>query len=505
MTEKFYLTTAIPYVNSRPHIGFAHEIISADVIARYNRLIGKEVFFLTGTDEHSANVERKALELGKTPQEFCDEMMILFKNLCGLLNISNTDFVRTTEQRHHKAVQEIFRRAGTTGDIYKNKYKGWYCLSCESFLLDKELIDGMCPIHKSKPEWLEEDNYFFRLSKYQDTIRKHIENNHDFISPESRKNEMLGILERGLRDISVSRSSFNWGIPLPQDPSQVIYIWIEALINYVTGIGFPDNNELFNKYWPADLHIIGKDITRFHCIVWPALLMSAGLQLPKRIFGHGFITVSGEKMSKTLGNIVEPQALVEKYGVDSLRFFLSKEVVFGSDYDFNEETFITKLNSDLANDLGNLVGRSISMIAKYRNCIIPTKRESTLRHIIEDSKNRYISAMNELAINEGLNAVWEIVRSANRYIDETKPWAIAKLPEKEAELDIVLFSLADALRSIATLLSPIMPSKTTEIEKRLGLPAGIINKIENLNNIEILANQRVELSSPLFPRIESAK
>ncbi|HPD18309.1 MAG TPA: methionine--tRNA ligase, partial [Candidatus Goldiibacteriota bacterium] len=361
--KKFYVTTAIDYANSKPHIGHAYEKVFVDIIARYKRLRGYDVYFSTGTDEHSLNVAEKAKEMNKDPKTFCDEMALNFKELCKIYNITNTDFIQTTEERHEKSVTEIFNRIYESGDIYKGHYEGWYCKSCENFYGPKELLeDNLCPVHKTKVNLIKEENYFLRVSKYTDKLLQYINDNPDFIQPDTRRNEIISLLKQGFKDISISRAGLDWGIKLPIDTTQTVYVWFDALINYVSAVGFADDEEKFNKWWPADAHIIGKDIIKFHCIVWPIMLMSAGIKIPEKIFAHGFLLKKGEKMSKTRGNIVDPINVAKVFGTDAIRYYFAAAVTSGQDGEFSEEFIVSRYNNDLTNDFGNLISRTLNMV-----------------------------------------------------------------------------------------------------------------------------------------------
>lgn len=512
--DTFYITTAIDYVNSYPHIGTAYEKISADCIARAMRLLGFDVRFCMGTDEHSINVKKKAEEEGLTPQEYCDRMVPHFERIWKKLSVSYDDFIRTTEQRHEISVRELFRRISDAGDIYTDVYTGWYCEGCEAFIQEKDLVDGKCPNHNRKPAWIEEQNYFFKLSAYGDKLLSHIHENPGFIRPASRRNEIIRLIEGGLDDISVSRSGFDWGIPLPDDPDHVVYVWFDALINYISSLGFGGDDEtLFDKYWPASLHVIGKDITRFHCVIWPAMLMSAGLSLPQTVFGHGFINHRGEKMSKSLGNVVAPLDIVDRYGADPLRYFFLREVVYGQDGDFTFERFIERYNSDLANDLGNLVSRTITMIQRYLDGVFPEGTElagGALANEYGDFTARWIEAITSYNLSGACDITWEYVRRANRLIEERAPWNLAKDPGKKDELTGVLYDLASVISGVAVLLYPYMPESATIIWNVFGndgdvseysLNGGAVsgNVIRSATGVEI---NKIEA---LFPRIEEKK
>ncbi len=468
---KFYMTTAIDYVNSRPHLGTAYEKIATDVIARYKRLAGFDTYFLMGNDEHSQNVFRRARELGEEPLAYCDRMEGEFRDVWQRLDISFDDFIRTTEERHRKGVQALVRRMTAAGDIYEGQYEGWYCVSCEAFKQEKDLVDGLCPIHRTRPEWLREKNYFFRLSRYRDALLNHFSAHPDFLVPDVRRNEILRLIESGLDDISVSRAGQAWGIAMPDDPSSVIYVWVDALINYVTAVGYGTDSASFERWWPADLHVIGKDITRFHTVIWPAMLMSAGLPLPRQVFGHGWLHLKGEKMSKSLGTIVDPLEAAQQYrGPDPLRLYLVKEITFGSDGDFSWDRYEDRYNVDLANNLGNLVSRAAAMAEKYRGGAVRPGNGSDgrLPQVARHSLDDYRGHMDGYALESAVAAVFRLVDATNEYIATTEPWALARNASNAERLSQVLFDVAEAVRVAAVLLLPVIPASASEILRRAG-------------------------------------
>ncbi len=506
MAEKFYMTAAIDYNNDIPHIGTASEKIQADAVVRYKRLKGYDAFLVMGTDEHSTNAARKAKKMNLSPEEYSDQMVEKFKDVWRKLNINYDDFVRTSEKRHFHSVQRFFQKIYDNGDIYKGTYKGWYCVSCEAFIREKDLVEGKCPYHNRKPDWIEEENYFFTLSRYQDRLLEHIEKHPEFIQPEVRRNEILNIIKGGLEDVSFSRSSTSWGIPVPFDTSHVIYVWFDALLSYITGIGYAGDDDKFTHYWPADIHLIGKDITRFHCIIWPTMLMSAGLELPKTIFGHGFIYFEGERLSKTLGNIVDPLDTANRFGADPFRYFILREITFGKDGDFSWKKFIDRYNADLANDLGNLLNRTLVLIERSFGGEIPRSGEEEavdedLRNTALETVERVDKAMEELNLSGALEEIWTLVRRANRYVEETQPWSLAK--NKEERLATVLYNLAEALRFTSILLSPFIPETVSKMLAQLGIEEkirkGDWSKLERWGGFP--PGTKVKRAGPLFPRL----
>jgi len=507
--RKFYITTAIDYVNSNPHLGTAYEKISADVIARYKTLCGFRTRFLMGNDEHSHNVERRARELDMSPLDYCDRMAEEFEKTWAALNVQYNDFIRTTEARHIATVQDVLMRIRERGDIYKDSYSGWYCLSCERFYKDKELVEGRCPTHEIEPKWIEEENYFFALSKYRDPLLRLLEERPEFVLPETRRNEILGILDQGLEDVSISRSTTSWGIPLPFDPQHVVYVWVDALINYLSGIGYSTNPKRFGKYWPADLHVIGKDITRFHCIIWPALLMSAGIELPVAVFGHGFVNVEGMKLSKTKGTALGPLELVAKYGPDPIRYFLVREIPFGKDGDFSAERFEERYNADLANGLGNLFSRVLTMVEKYAGGTVEAPSSmhegAALARVATDVLKSYRGAMDAYDLSGGIAEVWKLIRASDGYVEENAPWDLAKSNTKSSreKLCSVLYHLVESLRHIAILVSPVMPEKSKTMWEHLNAPGTLQEaRLSDLRKWGgYPSDQKIKKSPSLFPRL----
>lgn len=509
MKEKYYITTPIYYPSANFHIGHCYTTIIADSIARYQRLKEKDVFFLTGTDEHGQKIENKAKEKGVTPKEYVDEIVDNAKDLWKSLGISYDKFIRTTDEYHEKAVQKIFDKLYEQGDIYLDKYKGLYCTPCESFWTETQLVDGKCPDCGREVSLVEEESYFFRLSKYQKRIEELYKTNPEFIKPESRKNEMINnFLKPGLEDLCVSRTTFSWGIPVSFNPKHVIYVWIDALTNYITALGYlSDDDSLFKKYWPADLHLVGKEIVRFHAIIWPALLMALDLPLPKQVFGHGWLKIDGGKISKSLGNYKDPREYIDKYGVDAVRYYALREVSFGSDGNFSEEALIARTNADLANTLGNLLNRTIAMTNKYFDGVISNSKvneeiDTELINKASNLKSVVDKNMEKLYISDALEEIFNFLRECNKYIDDTTPWVLAK-EEKLERLQTVLYNLLESIRISSVLLTPFMPTTTEKIFKQLNTN---LNTYDTLNEFGALENNhKLGQIEVLFKRIEIEK
>ncbi|MCZ6695248.1 MAG: methionine--tRNA ligase [Acidobacteria bacterium] len=495
-------------MNDQPHIGHTYTTVVADVLARFHRMNGREVHFLTGTDEHGQKIERAAAAKGMKPIELADDVVLRFRELWKRFGISYDDFIRTTEKRHRAGVERLFRKIVAKGDIYKDAYSGWYCTSCESFYPENQVVDGRCPEQGHRVEWTEEESYFFKLSKYQEPLLNLYREHPEFVFPETRRNEVIAFCESGLRDLSISRSSFTWGIPLPTDPKHVLYVWFDALSNYITALGYGTDRRLYGRFWPADIHLVGKDILRFHAVYWPAFLLSGDEPLPRRIVAHGWWLRDSAKISKSKGGVVDPLPLIDAFGIDPVRYFLMREMVFGQDASYSDEALIDRLNTDLANDLGNLISRALKMVEDFCGGVVPTpvprfRENEALKAAAKEAWSTCIKNFEDLDFSSGLAAVWVLVGKLNRFIVQNEPWKLSQDPGRRWALDSVLYSVLEGLRIVAVLTAPVMPTATAELWRRLGVTGDIsAASLRHFAWGELKPGRPVTRGEALFPRID---
>ncbi len=504
MPDAYYVTTPIYYVNADLHIGGAYTTLAADVLARYNRLKGLRTMFLTGSDEHGQKIEQSAREQGTTPKELADRIVGRFEEVWKQLEITNDDFIRTTDPRHEATVQAFFRLLLDKGDIYKGIYSGLYCVPCERYLKESELEDGNCPVCKRPPTTLDEENYFFRMSAYQDAILRHYEENPEFVEPESRRNEVLSRIRMGLEDVSVSRSTFTWGIPMPGDSKHIIWVWFDALINYISALGWPENKEKFDTFWPEAVHLMGKDIIWFHCVIWPCMLIAAGLTPPKKIFAHGWWTIDGDKISKSKGNVIYPRDVVEKYGLDQFRYFMLREIPFGADGDFSYAALAGRINAELADDLGNLLSRTLAMVDKFFGGEVPSPAAGIGPELQQSASGLFADVdaqLEHLAFSRALDRIWDLARLCNKFIDDEKPWTLKKQGETE-KLGGVLYALLESLRILSWAIEPLMPASAREMRRQLGVPdeEGIL--AETMTWGRLKPGTKIARGESLFPKVD---